>query len=640
MPDIQYITGDARDKLATLIQGEAVSRPKFWKDRDDIMDRDMLLRLMVDEEMDRKSTGFARFKTNWGSLVVDRPEALMVGNPMRFQIPLEGDPREQRDKKSMIERFSKGVWNDIDLSLRDRGNKAADAIIAEHLLSKGMAVSELIMSEEEQKRRGSPVKYQWWDPRFTYPYYDQGGLNSVEYCITARMGDVMLEYEDAPMADSDPETVVKKYIWYDRERYGVLCEWVPRGSAYRRLGGKRQQTWLVEPYQHELDKIPVTITPANQISTISIPNFQSNGLDPNGTGLTRNRGARNGHISPSGVWCRSIFWNIANAIPQFNNLTATMLQVIKAGAFGTWVIKTQDGEPILFDIGSGTQNFTDLMTQVDRIEPSAPPPGLGEMMQLYSKELQLGSVPAELMMSAQGASSGFDRAQMISVALGSLGSFMAAHTSHCEELTQSAIAQYAGKKAYSMTARGYESKTPFKQTINGADIDQYYDIRIKRQLALPDDMAGRLGMARQAQDPAAMLMDIWTVLDEILEVEDPDLIIDRMWEQKAWQFPPIAMQMLKQGLTRLGAAPEALQTVDMMEAIAQYQLQAQQIQGQGTVTQMQSALAAPGQAPSALPPEQANPNQEMMTAQMQAGMPQGGQPAPVIYGPNGQPLAR
>ena len=370
----------------------------------------------------------------------------------------------------------------------------------------------------------------------------------------------------------------------------------------------------------------MVIVGANQMPLLYVPAIRRDHLDPNNTGLTRIRRAQP-RMNPTALWGRSIFWAIRDAVPQFNEFMALLSQVIRVGALGTWMMTSLDGSPRPFDIGSGIMNYGEMGVEVKRYEPGQPPEGLAEILRMIYQELQMGSVPADLMTAASQATSGFDRAQIISVALNSVGSYMIAHNAWAEQVTQQFLSQFQGK-SYEMLARGYDpTKTPFELTIRGDEIDRYYDVKIKRQLALPDDTQARIQMARLALDPAAPILDPWTVLDEIMEVEDPDLVIDKLWEYKVWFFPPIQFNLMKEALIRRGDfTPDQMNMILTMEAASQYQAETMKLQGQGTVAQMQSSMPGTGMSPSTLPPEAAGA--------------MGGQAPPTILGPNGQPLTR
>ena len=242
------------DLQATIIS-ESVSRPKFFANRDAHMDADMRMYQLLDEVQDQREPGYAKFKTNWARIAIDRSRQIMTRNPERYEVPLEDSLRDDRDRKRLVERWCKGAKTDMDYRLRKTGwSIGADGISANHLLLRGWCADEGILSEEEQERRGSPLKYHWWDPRFVYPYWDDDGLNSVLYSLDARMGDIMLEYEESPL-DGDRDTKVKKYIWYDRKQYAVLAEWVPKAKDARRLGSGKQFTWLRAPMAHGLEEI-------------------------------------------------------------------------------------------------------------------------------------------------------------------------------------------------------------------------------------------------------------------------------------------------------------------------------------------------------------------------------------------------
>lgn len=602
------------EKLMQTINRESTWRPKYWSDRDEMMDAALLLYLLVDEFQDQKEPGYARFKTNWPAVVVDQPAQMITRNPARPRIPLEDSRRDDRKFKSTVERWCRGVMDDIDRQLEKQGWTAgADDIAAKHLLMRGMAASELVMSEREQERRGSPIVYHWWDPRFTYPYFDGSGLNSVLYALTARLGDIMLEYDDAPI-DGDGTEEVSKYIWYDREWYGVACSWIPKGRQARERGTGRAWEWLVPPYQHELDEIPVQLVAANQVPVLHVPKSFSadypNYYDAAASGLTKAK--RRNRNSPQSLWARSIYANIMDTIPQFNEFMSMLQQVIRSSALGTWFYLTVDGAPRFVELGSGTVNWGQLTDKIQRFEPGNLPPGLQEVTAAMFREMQQGSIPADLLgMAVRQATSGFHEAQLINLAMNSVGGFQKAHNTWNQMRLQSAYNQFAGKtmesgQPYSINAVGFERKTPFLTTIDSmafADAG-YMDIRVERRTAMPEDLAGRIAAARAAQDPANPVLDPWTVQDDIMQSEDPDFVLDGIKTAKAEFHSVLLYKALSQAMRERGESDEFIQQMLTMDFIQDLSLQMQKAQGMMQMQQMQSAMQPTGMPPGQMPPEQ------------------------------------
>ena len=63
-------------------------------------------------------------------------------------------------------------------------------------------------------------------------------------------------------------------------------------------------------------------------------------------------------------------------------------------------------------------------------------------------------------------------------------------------------------------------------------------------------MSIRVQMARLALDPRRPILSLVTVLEEILQIEDPSGEQDRMWEDLANQDPVIVLEQVAQALDR------------------------------------------------------------------------------------------
>ena len=87
--------------------------------------------------------------------------------------------------------------------------------------------------------------------------------------------------------------------------------------------------------------------------------------------------------------------------------------------------------------------------------------------------------------------------------------------------------------------------------------------------ALPDDLSVRVTAARQLLDPRAPMMSLLTVLETILQVEDPAGEIDRIWEDMAQRDPVLMPEQIAQALERLGEPEMAarMREVEMQAAI-------------------------------------------------------------------------
>ena len=70
--------------------------------------------------------------------------------------------------------------------------------------------------------------------------------------------------------------------------------------------------------------------------------------------------------------------------------------------------------------------------------------------------------------------------------------------------------------------------------------------------ALPDDMTIRIQMARLALDPRRPVLSLVSVLENIMQWDDPDGEQDRMWEDLANQDPWIVLEQIAQSLEKSG----------------------------------------------------------------------------------------
>lgn len=576
----------------------------FWAPRDEKMDLWHALYKLRDPAQESKPQGHAQFITDMPMAVVDRGIEIMTGNPVRWHVFYDRELEEERELIRKIERGGTGIFNDINDFQFERGLPEAEVQAAFQALVRGWICSENLLTKESGRENGSPLWFNFWDPRFVYPRWDAKGLHSVVYCTEVPMAQVLEEYPDAPMDSDDLTQAVKKWIWYDRRNYVVMAEFAPKKYAPK----QKRHVVLRRVTEKKDRKIPVTLVPANGVQLETPVRTRRGAPHVSETGGT-NGVYRHMYEDSSLSWVadrgRSIFARVEKTIPQLNDMIATLRQSSKLYAYPTLLVYTRDGGIKEVSIGTGVANF--LQTGVERIDtlnPPPPPPALEGMLNVLMREMAVGLIDPALLSQTE-ATSGFDRAQIINLALNSLGPWSRALDRWQVGVYESVLRQLQEGK-FKMELYGEANpKSYFAVSFEPGDIQRRYQLRVERTPALPDDMVQRTQLAQILK--GAGLASLRTIFDRVLNWEDPDGEVEKMFEDAANMVPAIVSARIARALQVMGL--DEFAPLAQNEAVIQQFMQALQMR---QLQQQEAMLGAGGQqpSPSVGPPEQVNPTSE------------------------------
>ncbi|KKM03173.1 hypothetical protein LCGC14_1777120, partial [marine sediment metagenome] len=96
-------------------------------------------------------------------------------------------------------------------------------------------------------------------------------------------------------------------------------------------------------------------------------------------------------------------------------------------------------------------------------------------------------------------------------------------------------------------------QTWFRVEFDPKSLDQKRHYRAVPQLkpALPDDLTVRMTAARMALDPRMPMMSLLTVMETILQIDDPMAEMDRIFEDMAQRDPVLLPEIMAQAFDRL-----------------------------------------------------------------------------------------
>jgi hypothetical protein len=266
--------------------------------------------------------------------------------------------------------------------------------------------------------------------------------------------------------------------------------------------------------------------------------------------------APNSIVAESG---RSMLSSIEEEMPQFNELIATIFQHFSISTYPTWVFNTQTGELPEFEDGINARIPMRPEEDIKQLQPNPINQDAYRLLDLLKQEQENGTMSAILQASAPfGDSSGIALQQVLNSALNALEPFNDGMEQFGTRIGTSIIAQL---QMSADELKEFEVSVPERRqsfvSIQFSPKDDLISGRKYRarpifRPALPDDMHIRIQSARIAVDPARPVLSLITVLERIMQVEDPASEADRIWEDIANRDPVIVLEQIAQALERMG----------------------------------------------------------------------------------------
>jgi hypothetical protein len=182
----------------------------------------------------------------------------------------------------------------------------------------------------------------------------------------------------------------------------------------------------------------------------------------------------------------------------------------------------------------------------------------------------------------------------------------------------------SGKK---IVIAGKKAQGPaFIDDFTGKDVPDPLYIKVESSLALPNDMVQRAQIARQLH-PDGNLVDLTTIRDQVLNLQDPQLIANRQMEDLIYDNPTSSGAMLAISMLKKAAKIEMLGG-DEIGAAQVFRQAAQAIMSTFGATPPGAANPPqPGMSPQVAPPEGGAAGISPDVAAAMAGQVPSGRPA-------------
>lgn len=600
---------------------------EYWEPLHQRQDLWSMMYFLQDVQQQMKPVGHRRFISNEPHTAVDLAMSILTRNDAFWRIALYESASENSEERSLIgkiERSLQGIIYDIDEQFSMRLKMRFWKQVAASALLRGFIWGKVHVTTEALKYRSTPLIAEIYDPRLVHAHTDAMGLNYVCIETMTTLGDLVNMYPDKfemieRQVNYDPNRPAIKVEYWSNDRgekkgiNAVIASEV--ASADSTLWAPGQQAavgfndFVVEPYYHGYtpESLPVVGVPVNGLNLVAKPQLGQLITDRLAermaiTGVPNAYAWWNGQNSHVAEMGRSILAAVEEHIPQYNELVATIMQHLGLSTYGNWVFTSPTGEKPKFKPGIESVTALTPEEKLERIQIGAINSDAYRLVELLGDEKQNGMLANILRATQpQAGMNGVLFQQMANAALNALEPYQDGMEEFGQRIGTSLLMQLkqAGPalKPFEILSR-HSAGSSKTQSYWVMEFDPKKDLAKQKRFrprpvfkpALPDDLAVRINAARLALDPRRPILSLTTVLEHILQVEDPTDEIDRIWEDIANNDPVLVLEQISAALERLGET-------DLAQRIQEKQFR----------TAMIEELTFRQQTGADIPPPQINP---------------------------------
>lgn len=309
---------------------------------------------------------------------------------------------------------------------------------------------------------------------------------------------------------------------------------------------------------------------------------------------------------------------------DFNKWISFLAQLVREQAQAPYLAKSlhvekEEIQPAEWRDTGAVIETDDPEAALERVNIGPAPLDVFRLLQMVSSMEQRGGFPESAYGNLMFELSGFGISQLLQAAERRIGPqtnklmFLDAYVS------DQWLKDFRDNEFPALEISGFEGGNPRKSFIEDfrpQDVPQKYRLSTNIPIRMGNDMMSRMAVLRQAI-PTEQLLDIYTGLDEILQMQDPTLIMDRISEDRTRTMTEpfkVAMNLKMQAQDiRATRKPGAEEVARMLEQVIEQVLTQQQ--------QAQGAQARPGVRPEAMPPEAQGVSPDQVRSQLRMGPP-------------------
>jgi hypothetical protein len=485
---------------------ELASNQRAQRLKNQYIDRDIRIRKYYTQRrlIPEDIKNYESAKTNDPKNIVRLGTYLLSALPAKHRIPAEGQANEDIEKAAIVERALTAAWAEQDIRRRRTGQRMWRWQFADYLVMTGWYAVMLNVRED----RGKPVfTAEIWNPGRAYPEWDGEELVAVSY-----------EYD-----------LGLQTLQHRAERYG----WDLPGNTRDATSARVTQLWELNGGE---------VTQAILVGSHEAQAPKSMGLEriPVLIGVASGEGTWGGAYDGDGDWAKhfgeSILEPNYELIETFNRWLTYHLQLARDAAQSTILHKRGapgNVTPDQFEQGGAIIDLPGINEDVERLEPSQVPTAVVRVMDVLSEKIQQGGFVWSLFGSTGALNlSGFAIQQLLTSAYATVGEYYETTKSVMSEIDKYWLEEYRDSNFGPMFVVTRRSDFPglIKEEFTRDMIPDQVYVEVDFNLAAPKDTFERMAAGRQAH-PEGNLMDTISVLDEIMGVEDPMLVIQRLEDE-------------------------------------------------------------------------------------------------------------
>lgn len=499
------------------IKGRITALESFWQPRNEkVINEREFLHL---PQPKRVKKGFTSVVMNDPRTLFDTSVAMMSLLPPRFKIPTLTTEEKDQPSQNKAERFSAGVYHEVDEATFDAGGDGWIRELAYYILGGLYAVFPWIDTEED----GDTPIFRWdiYDPITTYPMWSGGKLTEfarVYYTNTEaarNMADSLgFKKPDNLGGRTEADNVrISSYWWKEKEK--VFNTLFIADTMAKKITHEEQFT----------DGIPIL--------TGVVGGFPS-----------RSAGA-NDRQWMSRMF-RSIIENNRGMYEQKNRWISLMMQIVQDVAYKTIVEFTRTGQAKTKpgDFGSGALLHRQVGEPITTLDHAATPVEVNSILTLINSSIARGGIPDAALGTIPFETSGFALAQLISAVKYKLSPYaqvLDKVIARCALQTMKLYreGEYKPIQLTFMDAKGNNFLEDFDPD---KDIPDAKFMEVDVPFSLPLDKIQSIAAARQAMTPPQILSreTIWEDFD--MGVDDKDLEYERILNDQMMEDP--VMQLI------------------------------------------------------------------------------------------------
>lgn len=404
-----------------------------------------------------------------------------------------------------------------------------------------------------------------YDPAECYPEFGgEFGLRRFAHIYNAKLADAVEKakaygtYSDAAFG-GDPKIDVQIINYWERKGNDVINSVMLKSNRW---------DYLKEPQPVEgLERIPVLIGPVGGIPSRSRRNWQS--------------------------MLGSVLAENERIYKDFNKWLSFLMQVAKEHAKAPFIahnLNISDSEKALRPADVRDESVVietdDPEAKLERVQVGPSPLDVVRILTLISSLEQRGGFPETAYGSALIEISGFGISQLLQAAERRVGAQVSRLSFIDSTISKQWLTDFRDNDFEPVEIQGFEGGNPrkvFVEDFKSSDVPKKFKVATNIPIRMANDLMSRMAIARQAVGQEQVL-DLYTALDEVLQMDDPMLIMDRISEDRARRLvEPLTIAMDLQQLAddiRATRKPHAEEVAKMIEQYVQQMLaQGQQQQG-------------------------------------------------------------